>query len=47
MHDNKKKTFSTELLKNELNVLLTRGVHGLYIHAIDPELQNKLMEAVR
>lgn len=35
---------SKEFLRNELNVLLTRGVNGLYIYAVDNELQNKLLE---
>ncbi len=34
----------TELLANELNVLLTRGVNGLYIYAVDPALQDKLLQ---
>ncbi|CAK1249267.1 DUF2075 domain-containing protein [Fructobacillus fructosus] len=32
-------------LNNELNVLLSRGVNGLYIYAVDPELQAVLMKA--
>ncbi|MBS9339001.1 DUF2075 domain-containing protein [Fructobacillus sp. M2-14] len=32
-------------LNNELNVLLSRGVNGLYIYAVDEALQQKLMEA--
>lgn len=36
---------SDTLLKNELNVLLTRGVNGLYLYAVDEALQAKLMEA--
>lgn len=36
---------SQEFLKNELNVLLTRGVNGLYIYAVDEELQNQLLKA--
>ncbi|MFC4653209.1 DNA/RNA helicase domain-containing protein [Lactococcus nasutitermitis] len=32
-------------LNNELNVLLTRGVHGLYICACDESLQKALLEA--
>lgn len=36
---------SEELLRNELNVLLTRGVHGLYIYAVDPGLRARLLEA--
>lgn len=31
-------------LRNQLNVLLKRGVHGLYLFAVDPELQRKLKE---
>ncbi|MBT1176516.1 DUF2075 domain-containing protein [Bifidobacterium callimiconis] len=34
-------------LRNELNVLLKRGVHGLYLFAVDPELQQKLKECVQ
>lgn len=29
-------------LRNVVNVLLTRGVHGLYVYAVDNELRNKL-----
>lgn len=47
MDDGSKVDFSEELLKNELNVLLTRGVHGLYIYAVDPELRGRLLEAQR
>lgn len=38
--------FGKNLLKNELNVLLTRGVNGLYIYAVDEELQEALKEAI-
>ncbi|MDF8374720.1 DUF2075 domain-containing protein [Weissella paramesenteroides] len=31
-------------LKNVVNVLLTRGVHGLYIYAVDEELRRKLRD---
>ena len=31
-------------LKNIVNVLMTRGVHGLYIYAEDSKLRQKLME---
>lgn len=34
-----------ELLPNELNVLLTRGVHGLYIYAVDDALRAALLGA--
>lgn len=40
------KNFGEYLLKNELNVLLTRGVNGLYIYAVDEELQEALKEAI-
>ncbi|WP_255313602.1 DNA/RNA helicase domain-containing protein [Weissella hellenica] len=29
-------------LRNVVNVLLTRGVHGLYIYAVDDKLREKL-----
>ena len=32
-------------LRNELNVLLKRGVHGLYLFAVDPSLQEALLQA--
>ncbi|EQC72703.1 hypothetical protein HSISS2_201 [Streptococcus sp. HSISS2] len=35
------------LLRNELNVLLTRGVNGLYIYAVDEELQQALKNAIK
>lgn len=37
--------YSTENLCNELNVLLKRGVHGLYLFAVDKQLQEALLEA--
>lgn len=37
--------YSRENLRNELNVLLKRGVHGLYLFAVDPELQRALKTA--
>lgn len=46
MHNGKKQKFAQQLLKNELNVLLTRGVHGLYLHAVDKQLQAALKAAV-
>ena len=42
--DHGKIDVSDFLLKNELNVLLTRGVNGLYLYAVDEQLQNKLLE---
>lgn len=40
--DGKKVYIADQLIANELNVLLTRGVHGLYIYAVDPPLRAKL-----
>lgn len=39
--------YSIENLRNELNVLMTRGVHGTYLFAADPDLQQALLEAQR
>lgn len=36
---------AAELLRNEMNVLMTRGVNGLYIYAVDPELRKALIAA--
>lgn len=47
LEDGSKKSFAPELIRNELNVLLTRGVHGLYIYAMDPNLRRKLNEVAR
>ncbi|NLR32127.1 DUF2075 domain-containing protein [Levilactobacillus tujiorum] len=41
----KKQYVYEDLLPNELNVLLTRGVNGLYIYAVDDELRSALMAA--
>ncbi|MCH4172225.1 MAG: DUF2075 domain-containing protein [Lactobacillus sp.] len=46
MQDQSKRKVANELLRNELNVLLTRGVHGLYIYAVDPQLQQALQAAM-
>lgn len=45
LSDGSKAKVGEELLPNELNVLLTRGVNGLYIYAVDPELQEKLLQS--
>lgn len=37
--------YAEENLRNELNVLLKRGVHGLYLFAVDPALQRALRQA--
>ncbi len=39
-------SFAKENLRNEFNVLLKRGVHGLYLFAVDPELQKALRKTV-
>ncbi len=41
------KSFGEEFLKNELGVLLTRGVNGLYIYACDDELRKHLKKIVK
>lgn len=42
---NGKLDYSEKNLRNELSVLLKRGVHGLYLFAVDPELQAELLQA--
>ena len=46
LEDGSKINISEELLKNELGVLMTRGVNGLYIFAEDPELRNYLKKCI-
>ena len=46
LSDGSLKSFGEEFIKNELNVLLTRGVNGLYIYACDDELRKKLKEVI-
>ena len=38
-------SYADKLLRNEFNVLMTRGVHGLYIYAVDPALREALKQA--
>lgn len=40
-----KELLSDTLLWNQLYVLMTRGVHGLFVYACDEELRNALLEA--
>ncbi|MDN8624456.1 DUF2075 domain-containing protein [Corynebacterium kroppenstedtii] len=47
LSDNTKAYLSDELLHNELNVLLTRGVNGLYIFAVDKPLRQHLLAMSR
>lgn len=44
--DGSLKSFGEEFLSNELGVLLTRGVNGLYIYACDDELREQLKKCV-
>ncbi|OZG69394.1 hypothetical protein BEUL_0800 [Bifidobacterium eulemuris] len=43
--DEKLAAFKKACLRRQLGVLLKRGVHGLYLFAVDSALQNKLREA--
>lgn len=45
LKDGSKKKFGDILIKNEVNVLMTRGVKGLYIYGCDPELRKVLLKA--
>lgn len=45
LQDGRKDYFADDLLRNELNVLLTRGINGLYLYAVDEELQQALLKA--
>lgn len=36
-------SFGEELIRNELNVLMTRGTKGMFIYAVDDELRNQLL----
>ena len=45
LSDGSKVKVYNQLLPNELNVLLTRGVNGLYIYAVDDELRKVLLAA--
>lgn len=46
LEDGSKMLVGEQLLRNELNVLLTRGVRGLYIYAVDDALRAALKEQV-
>ncbi|WP_337448795.1 DUF2075 domain-containing protein [Corynebacterium pseudokroppenstedtii] len=47
LSDDTKAYLSDKLLHNELNVLLTRGVNGLYIFAVDEPLRRHLLAMSR
>lgn len=42
--DERIKEYRIDNIKHAVNVLLTRGVHGLYIYAVNEELRNELMK---
>lgn len=44
MSNGERKDVSSELIRNQLNILMTRGVHGLYIYAVDEELRKELLK---
>lgn len=46
LSNNSKKSFAKYFLQHELRVLLTRGVNGLYIYAVDKELNDALKKAI-
>ena len=39
--------YGETLLRNEVKCLLTRGVNGLYVYAVDEELQQALKNATK
>ena len=46
LKNGEKKDFAEKFLNNELNVLLTRGVNGMYIYAVDAELRAALKNSL-
>lgn len=46
LSNGKKADFSIDFLRNELHILLTRGVKGLYIYACDKELRDALKKYI-
>lgn len=45
LNDGSRRNFAETLLRNEINVLLTRGVDGLFIYAVDDKLREALKRA--
>ncbi|KOY73613.1 Uncharacterized protein RZ70_02280 [Apilactobacillus kunkeei] len=43
LENGEKEDVSSKLIRNQLNVLLKRGVHGLFIYAVDDELRKELL----
>jgi DUF2075 family protein len=39
--------FAEKLILQQLKVLIRRGIHGLYLFAVDPELQDALEQSAR
>ena len=46
LDDGSKINIAKDLLKNEMGILMTRGVNGLYIYACDEELRNHLKKCI-
>ena len=42
LNDGSKKSFGETFIRNEVKVLLTRGVKGFFIYACDKELRKSL-----
>lgn len=45
LSDGNRAQFGEEFIRHEINVLLTRGVQGLYLYAVDDELREALHKA--
>lgn len=43
----KNQEIKEEIILNSINVLMKRGIHGLYIYATDPKLKQRLLELQR
>lgn len=43
----KNQQIKEEIILNSINVLMKRGIHGLYIYATDPKLRKRLLELER
>ena len=47
LSNGEKGEFGTDFIRNEVKVLLSRGVKGLYIYAVDDELRNALKDIAK
>lgn len=45
LSDGSRKKFGEQFIRNEINILMTRGVDGLYIYAVDDGLREALKNA--